>query len=162
MEQFNAVRIETRFSHRISAPPDNVFPLLCPVRESEWLEGWDCKILYTETGRAENNCVFTTDSTGRGEGTWMVSRYELENCIVEYVVFYPDLCVERIDIRVEKDTDGISQVLWRRTYTGLTPKGNEFIKAFTGESLRKRMTFVQKSLEHYLKTGEMLKGILRE
>lgn len=160
MEQFNAVRIETRFSHRISAPPDKVFPLLCPVRESEWLEGWDCKILYTETGRAENNCVFTTDSTGQGKRTWMVSRYELENCIVEYVVFCPELFVERIDIRVEKDVDGASHVLWRRTYTGITPKGNEFIKVFTGEPLRKRMTLVQKSLEYYLKTGEMLKEVL--
>lgn len=157
MERFNSVRIEMRITHRIEGEPEQVFPLFCPVREYEWLEGWECDLLYTETGRVENNCVFMTELPERGRGTWLVSRYELENFLVEYVIFYPELYTEKIDIKVKTNNDdGTSNVYWRRTYTGLTPQGNEFIKEHTGEPLRKRMNFIYQSLNHYVKTGERL------
>src|SRR5208283_1284485 len=39
---------------------DKVFPLLCPVREYEWFNDWKCTMVYSESGVAENNCVFYT------------------------------------------------------------------------------------------------------
>src|SRR6266540_2991762 len=41
---------------------DIVFPLLCPVREYEWFNGWKCTMVYSESGVAENNNVFYTNT----------------------------------------------------------------------------------------------------
>jgi hypothetical protein len=37
----------------IKAPVEQVFPLLCPVRECDWLEGWNCTLLHSGSGLAE-------------------------------------------------------------------------------------------------------------
>jgi hypothetical protein len=36
---FDAKRVTRSYRQTINAAPEVVFPLLCPVRESEWLEG---------------------------------------------------------------------------------------------------------------------------
>ena len=43
-----------------SASPEKLFPLLCPARECDWIQGWDCELIYTDSGYAEDNCVFQT------------------------------------------------------------------------------------------------------
>ena len=44
-------------STSVDAPPEVVFPLLCPVREYEWLEDWTCEMVFSESGVAEEDCV---------------------------------------------------------------------------------------------------------
>jgi hypothetical protein len=48
------------YRQTIQATPDQVFPLLCPVREKEWLENWQYQMLYSESGLAETGAVFAT------------------------------------------------------------------------------------------------------
>jgi hypothetical protein len=36
---FRGTRARTESTHELSFPPEAVFPLLCPVREFEWVEG---------------------------------------------------------------------------------------------------------------------------
>lgn len=36
MESFVARRVVKRYEHQISAPPESVFPLLCPIAEAPW------------------------------------------------------------------------------------------------------------------------------
>ena len=36
----------------LAAPPERVFPLLCPVRETEWVEGWDPLFVASASGLA--------------------------------------------------------------------------------------------------------------
>ena len=69
----------------IRGTPDQVFPLLCPVREYDWIDGWDCKVLYTESGFAEDNCIFVTSFPNEGPPeTWLVIRYE-PNQLIEFI-----------------------------------------------------------------------------
>ena len=30
--------------------PENIFPLLCPAREADWIPGWDSELIYTKSG----------------------------------------------------------------------------------------------------------------
>ena len=48
----------------VPATPDRVFPLLCPVREYEWIPGWECDVLHSVSGVAEEDCVFRTRFPG--------------------------------------------------------------------------------------------------
>jgi len=34
--------------------PEKLFPLFCPAREADWIPGWDCQLIYTESGYAED------------------------------------------------------------------------------------------------------------
>ena len=57
---FEAKRIVREYTMRIDASPDRVFPLLCPRREYEWIPDWKSDIVFSESGFAERDCVFTT------------------------------------------------------------------------------------------------------
>jgi hypothetical protein len=47
----------------INAPPDAVFPLICPVREAEWLDGWRYTMLFSVSGVVEQGAVFSRTDT---------------------------------------------------------------------------------------------------
>src|SRR6266481_7636473 len=46
------------YRQTLRAPPAKVFPLLCPVREAEWAEGWLPELVISSSGIAEGDCVF--------------------------------------------------------------------------------------------------------
>ena len=77
-------RISRSYTMTVDASGATLFPLLCPVREYDWIDGWECTMVYSESGVAEMGCVFLTELPGRGVETCMVSRYqpprEIEFC----------------------------------------------------------------------------------
>ncbi|AFM23189.1 hypothetical protein [Desulfomonile tiedjei] len=157
MTDFRARRVTQEFTHTISAAPSKVFPLLCPVREYEWIEGWTCKMIYSESGYAENNCVFTTNFPRGFEEIWSVSAYDPERYIIQFVVTSPEAYIMKLDISLSESGTNSTNISWIMTFTGLTPKGNTVIENHTGEPQVTRMGLVFKALEHYCLTGEMLK-----
>jgi hypothetical protein len=42
----------------INAPVEEVFPLICPVREYDWIPGWKCTLVFCPNGRNEKDVVF--------------------------------------------------------------------------------------------------------
>jgi hypothetical protein len=105
---------------RLQAPPERVFPLLCPVRETDWLPGWQAEVLHSRSGVAELGCVFTTrDEDGR-QRIWTVSRYEPGAGVIQFVQFLAGLAVIRLDIRVVPEGGG-SRARWTYTVLGLDP-----------------------------------------
>lgn len=76
-EPFRGRRATLRSRMRLDASPERIFPLLCPVREYDWIPTWSCDMIYSESGVAENDCVFATRLPGRGpRESWVVVRYE--------------------------------------------------------------------------------------
>ncbi len=53
-------RVSWCYTQHLDAPPELVFPLLCPVRETEWVIDWKPKVVFSESGLAEADCVFIT------------------------------------------------------------------------------------------------------
>ena len=60
MDRFKARRGAHEYIQTNYAAPEKVFPLLCPVREADWIPGWQYELVYSESGVAELGCVFTT------------------------------------------------------------------------------------------------------
>lgn len=146
-----AVRKPFEFTYDVSAEPEVVFPLLCPVREYEWLDGWECEMVYTQSGVAESGCVFKTCFGGLPE-TWHVNVYEPARRI-EYLVFAPDNLITRLTIELKRAGERRTQLRWSRLFTSFSPDGKAHADAWTPD--RERELGVR--LEHFLKTGEMLK-----
>ena len=65
MTNFQAQRVTHQFTQTNFAPPETVFPLLCPVREADWVPGWQYRLIYSKSGVAEAGCVFITEENNR-------------------------------------------------------------------------------------------------
>ena len=46
MAEFKSIRVVKCYTMNLCAAPADVFPLLCPVREYEWIEPWSCDMVY--------------------------------------------------------------------------------------------------------------------
>ena len=113
MNAFKPQRLVKETELNIQATPQEIFPLLCPVREYEWIEPWQCRVLYSQSGLAEDNCVFETDfAHNGGRETWIVSRYEIHRCI-EFVRFTADEKIIRLDIQLTATDTGNTRMLWQ-------------------------------------------------
>lgn len=147
---FSGRRTIHEYTGFISAVPERVFPLLCPVREYEWLDGWHCRMIYTDSGVAEDNCIFETNFN-EGRMTWVVSRYEPSRHI-EFVTFVEGLMSQRLSIVLETHSTG-TRIHWTRKFTGLTDEGNKSIDYWPPELDR---TITEK-LDYFLTKGVMLR-----
>lgn len=155
MADFHAQRTAHEYRHQVHAPPERIFPLLCPVLEYEWLESWRCEMIYSRSGVAELGCIFTTDFPGEGHAVWTVSRYE-PNRRIEFVV-NSETQVTHLAIELEASEHGTG-LYWKRTFTGLNEQGNAFVQRLSGGFFDTRMQYIVRALGHYLQTGEMLHG----
>ena len=102
-------RASHTYVQQLCAPPERVFPLLCPVREADWIEGWDPVFVASASGLAERDCVFVTASGGQ-EAIWTITRHEPERGFVEMVKVTPGVTVCRLTIEVRPAPDGPAAV----------------------------------------------------
>lgn len=63
-------------THLFTAPPEAIFPLLCPTREYDWIPRWSCELVHSVSGFAELDCVFVTDFPESGREVWLQTRHE--------------------------------------------------------------------------------------
>jgi hypothetical protein len=154
---FAAKKLTRRYTQTIDAPAERVFPLLCPVREEEWLEGWRYRMMASKSGLVEHGAVFSTPGEGEPDTVWIVTAHDPERHVVEFVRFTPQsrVCVLRIAVRPANQ--GRSAVDIAYTYTGIAPAGNAFIDDLTEESFLDAVRFWERSMNHWLRTGERLK-----
>jgi hypothetical protein len=146
-------RVSHSYTQRLGATPVEVFPLLCPVREREWVRGWEPTLVLSRSGVAELDCVFTTRS-GDGEAVWTVTEY-VPPSRIEFVKVVPDEGVTRIAIALEPGGAGtLASVTY--TLTGLGPAGDTAVAAFTPERYRQFMETWEAELNHFLAHGEKL------
>ena len=156
MKQFEATRRTMQNSGIINANPAAIFPQLCPTREYDWIETWDCDLVYSDSGYAEMNCIFTT-SFDNHKQTWSVSRYSPENTLIEFTVFIDDFAIMHYQVAVMGIEKEKSEITWTRTFTGLNNKGNLFVKSIEEDDFQARMNKLNQELDYFLVHGEMLK-----
>jgi len=140
---------------RLGAAPEKVFPLLCPVLEYDWIPGWDCDLVFTRSGVAEEDCVFVTHFPGEENEVWTVSRYEPPRRI-EFVRFLPAKRVMRYVITLEDDGPGATLLAWTKIMTGLAEDSLAGLEATAPENHEVLVRKLERMLAHYLEKGAML------
>jgi len=93
------------YRQTLCAPPGKVFPLLCPVRETEWAEGWSPELVISSSGAAERDCVFTTPDK-LGPAIWYITCHEPENWFVEMLKIIPGVTACRLSIQLSENPNG--------------------------------------------------------
>ena len=138
----------------VPAEPARVFPLLCPVREYDWIPTWRADILQSVSGVAEEDCVFRTSGHAGGAMTWVVSRYEPPDRI-EFTCFEPGHYVFRLKIALAAVPGG-TELTWTRRWLATAPADEAFAAASAAKDFDERMAALERLLVHYLRTGTML------
>ena len=146
---FTALHRTAACTMRVAAPPADVFPLLCPVRERDWIPTWEADVLHSRSGLAELGCVFVTRPSEGRRGAWVVTRHEPPRAIA-FAVFHGDL-VETLAIELAPVAEG-TELLWSRAYTGLDPAGNDWIEANVPAKVEARLASLEGLLRSYLAT----------
>ncbi len=156
-KSFRAKRITRTYRQTIFAGREQIFPLLCPVREAEWLDGWQYQMIYSDSGAAEKGAVFSTSHQNEPDTIWLVSNYNHKNYLVEFVRFTPGSRTCLLQVAITKKTRDTSYVDISYTYTAIAQQGNAFIDSFTPESFHEAVRFWEDSMNHFLETGHLLK-----
>ena len=131
-----------------------MFPLLCPVREADWIAGWDPRLVITASGTAEPDCVFVTPGAP-ADAVWFVTRHAPADGFVEMLKITPGLTACRLTIQVRPAAGG-SEADVTYSHTSLGPAGDEFVTAFSDAHYRAFMQDWEARLNHYLRHGSAL------
>lgn len=157
MKIFVAQKVSKTSTHFYNSGPSKVFPLLCPVREKEWLQEWDYKMIYSKSGYAELGCVFSTPHHHSDKETiWTITNYDQENFKLSFVRVTPGEQLVSIFIELEKENIENTRAEIRYDYTSLNEEQNEYFRTKLDHDFRNSMQHWEKALNYYLNTGKML------
>jgi hypothetical protein len=145
------------FTERLDAAPERVFPLLCPVREYDWLDGWRCSVVHTDSGLVEEGCIFVTDQAPEGKTIWVTTVHDPAARRVEFVRVTPGSHVARMTAQVAPAAGGGASLELGFTFTALGARGAAVLAALEAGALRDRAHHLGRSLDHFLRTGSALK-----
>jgi hypothetical protein len=142
----------------LNGSKEQVFPLLCPIREYDWIDDWSCILIHSNSGYAEPNCVFTTmDSDTRlgavQEEVWIVSRYEPPSRI-EFVKFAAEYYIVKYEIVLTQLNNDKVEAHWVQHLIGLTEAGNRAVNERKQEDYAAGIEAMEAKLNHYLLYGK--------
>ena len=145
--RFQALHRTARRTLHAAAPPGDVFPLLCPVREREWVDGWEADVLHSASGLAEPGCVFVAYPGSDHAATFVVTRHEPPRAI-EFAIFDGAL-VQTLLIELAPAAGG-TDMTWTRAYTATTAEGNAWIEANVPAAVEARLGALEGMMGRYL------------
>jgi hypothetical protein len=134
---------------RIEASPEQVFPLLCPVREHEWLPGWASRMIHSLSGVAERGAVFETAHPG-GTTVWIVSDH-VPSRRVEFARWQPDGLLVQIEISLGRHLEGDTAVCIAYTYTAVNDHGRAALRLLTDADWLRSMELWEQSMNAWFR-----------
>jgi len=149
-------RITRTYTQQLTGPPSAVFPLLCPVREADWIEGWDPLCVLSESGVAEPDCVFVT-AASPDNSVWYITRHDPDAGCVEMIRITPAVTACKLSIQVNAVGPG-SEAVVTYSHTSLGPEGDAVVEAFTEQHYRRFMQDWETRMNHYLEHGAILRA----
>jgi len=154
--EFKGIRVSKTFNQINHATPGVIFPLLCPVREKEWIDGWDYEMIYSRSGFIEEGCIFSTPHHGIEPTIWYVTKYDQDTYTIEFVRISPGEEVVKIRIVLLDNNNGNTTSEITYEYTGLTEEKNTWILNQLDADFHESMIWWEKAINYYLKTGQKL------
>ena len=140
----------------VKADPDQVFALMCPVREYEWEPGWTTNLILSNSGLVEEDCIFTTPAGASlgshaksREAIWVTPIHDPTARRLMMIKVTPDECVTRLDIFVSAEQSGAS-VTTSYQHTALTELGRNVVDQHTEVRFDEMMAAWQKAIEETL------------
>ncbi len=154
---FKGKQITKNYTQIINGTPEEIFPLLCPAREKEWIDGWEANIVYSQSGLIEKNCVFTTPAPDGNQTVWHVVDHDPEKHGVEFVRVTPNEQVVRITLCLMDNHNGTCSLNVAYQYTALNEAQNTYLMEGLNDEFQHAMIYWERALNYFIATGKMLK-----
>ncbi len=148
-------RVSHTYEQMINGKIEEIIPLYCPVRELDWCENWNPKLVYSNSGLVEKDCIFITPQ-GKTDIVWIVTDYDTKKGHVEMFYHVPGVLVTKLEIQVTAITENKTKAILTYSKTSLSNLGDEILDEFTKKEYDIMMDSWEKAMNHYLKTGKML------
>jgi hypothetical protein len=147
--------VSRSYTQHLNAAPPAVFELLCPVRETEWVNDWRPKLVLTDSGFAEPGCVFVTPGIPE-DAVWLMTEYDREAHRLEIIKVIPGVVIGRITVSLAADGDDACTADITYAYTSISEHGDRALEEFTDDHFKGFMMTWEKELNHYLNEGTKL------
>jgi hypothetical protein len=156
-------RIVREGKMELKADAKTVFPLLCPVREEDWIDGWSdiCTIVYTDSGIAEEACVFETDIPLEGRAVWICSKYDADRAEIEYIKHIIGKAIIKWSMSV-RDVSGGSFIYAVYNATGWGEKGAAYARHLGDKGIEQLFRNLEDDINNYVTNGKMKKRIINK
>ncbi|AOT69530.1 hypothetical protein [Geosporobacter ferrireducens] len=152
----NRNKLIRKYKQTLVGSKEEIFPLLCPVREKEWLQDWDYKMIYSESGYAEKGCIFETNNN-YGSYRWIITKHDKDRHEIQFVKIMTDKIIVIIDIDLEGDNKKLTTCNIQYTFIPLGDEASEDMHNENTENVfNKHMKKWEDSLNYFLKHSEML------
>lgn len=122
---FKPVRRVFSHTEKIQAPPEYIFNLFCPVRNYEWIPDWDCSLIHSKTGFAEQGCVFKTFDPYEGEDLWIIYDYKPYSLITFNRT--DSFRTMKYQIQIIGGKGSTSETMWTQEIIALNNDGNRHV-----------------------------------
>lgn len=150
-------RIVRTYNTPLSASTEKVFPLLCPVKEYDWIPTWQCNLIYSKSGYAELGCVFSTDfGDVSGIEIWVVYAYE-KNRQIGFVKTGTHITT-RYNVSLNRSKSG-STIQWEQELTSIDDQGDLMLDNMTQAVYDQKMKHINELLDFYLIHGKVKQQI---
>ena len=122
-------RVTRTYTQQLVAEPSKVFPLLCPVREADWIEDWDPVVVLSQSGVAEPDCVFITEASPNN-AIWYITKHEPSSGFMEMMKLRLTVRACKLSIQ-RRAVEGGSDATVTYSHMSLGPAGDTAVGAFT-------------------------------
>lgn len=161
---FTAARVSAHFNIKIQAEPDAVFALACPKEELKWIDQWQYDMIYSDSGKNENNCIFKEKMSGLFvlnapdiETYWYTTLYDQQLLLFHALLIYGNAAVGKFEFDVTGNGHRNAKADWRLTFTALNEKGNRLADEALKDRMTAKLQFLGESAKHFLETGNILR-----
>lgn len=147
------------YAQHLNAPPETVFPLLCPVLEAEWVPDWVLEMVISQSGVCEQECIFITPPEMPSEpekSIWVVTKYEPDNWALEMYKVTPEHTISKLEISLVGNSSNTTTAHISYEITSLGAVGDRFMEEFTRDWYVDFMVEWEKHMNYYLDTGNKL------
>ena len=133
----------------IRARAEDVFPLLCPKREEEWIPGWECETIWSHSGYNEEGAIFRTTKPYGTELYWNTLQYDRLKKVVDFLITAPHRYMLRFTIEVAAANDGLLTLSFSQTFTSVSEEGNELLNQYKAEDFAERLRNLGEFMNQY-------------
>jgi hypothetical protein len=134
----------------IGARVEDVFPLLCPKREEEWIPGWECETIWSHSGYNEEGAIFRTTKPYGTELYWNTLQYDILSKAVDFLITAPHRYMFRFRIEVSINNNGLLTLSFSQTFTSVSEEGNELLNQYKAEDFAGRLRNLGEFIHRYL------------
>lgn len=128
-----------------------IFPLLCPKKEEEWIPGWECEVISSKSGCNEENAIFRTRKPYGTGLIWHTLAYDLEARRVDFFITASHLYNFRFKIRLSESGENGTKLMFSQEFFSISEEGTVLIEQYRNEDFQARLLKLGEFMTRYLK-----------